>query len=78
MGVAMIANIIYYGMLIANLQKNKYVIAVTRFHVEKVIDFEAIVVNEIKYFLYRNETEGAIDAGDGSTSYIESDIDHLC
>ena len=74
----MIANIIYYGMLIANLQKNKYVIAVTRFHVEKVIDFEAIVVNEIKYFLYRNETEGAIDAGDGSTSYIESDIDHLC
>ena len=78
MGITMIANIVYYGMLIANLQKNKYVIAVTRYEVEKEVDFEAITVNEIKYFLYRNETEGAIDAGDGSTSYIESNIDHLC
>ena len=78
MGISMIANIVYYGMLIANLQKNKYFIAVTRYEVEKEVDFEAIVVNEIKYFLYRNETEGARDAGDGSTSYIESNIDHLC
>ena len=40
MGIVMIANIVYYGMLIANLQKHKYFIAVTRYEVDKEVDFE--------------------------------------
>lgn len=59
MGSAMLLNICAYGYFISNLQKEKYFIARIRYEVEKEVDFENIIVNEIKYFLYKNETEGA-------------------
>jgi hypothetical protein len=46
--------------------------------VTKTIDFEDVIVNEIKYFLYKNMTEGAADAGDDVNNFIVSDLDTLC
>ena len=35
-------------------------------------------MNEIQYFLYKNDTEGAVDAGDDLNNYIATDIAQLC
>jgi len=78
MGTAMIFNIVTYGMLISKLQKEKYFLARTRFDVTEEIDFEEVIVNEIKYFLYKNLTDGAADAGDDVNNFIVTDLDTLC
>ena len=60
MGGVMIATIVIYCLLILDLQQGfKYFLARTRYEVTKEIDFEEITVNEIRYFLYKNETENA-------------------
>ena len=74
----MIFNIVYYGFLISNLQKDKYYVARTIYNETKTIDFEELQVEEIKYFLVKNFTEGAEDAGTDLTSYIADDIDEVC
>ena len=78
MGGAMIFNIVYYGFLISELQKDKYYVARTIYNQTQVIDFEELQVEEIKYFLVKNFTEGADDAGTDLTSYIADDIDLVC
>ena len=78
MALAMLFNIAGYGLLIKDLQQDQYFLARTRYNVTKEIDFEQIETNEIKYFLYKNETEGAIDAGSDLNSFIADDIDILC
>lgn len=78
MGGAMIFNIVYYGFLISELQKDKYYVARTIYNQTQVIDFEELQVEEIKYFLVKNFTEGADDAGTDLTSYIAEDIDLVC
>ena len=78
MGAAMIFNIVVYGFKIVSLQKEPYFIARTRFEVQKEIDFEQIKVTEIKYFLYKNQTAGAMDAGDDLNLFTVENIDTLC
>lgn len=78
MGSAMLLNIVAYGYFISNLQKDKYFIARIRYDVEKEIDFENIIVSEIKYFLYKNETAGAIDAGSDLNNFIVEELSDLC
>lgn len=78
MGSAMLLNIAAYGFFISNLQKDKYFIARIRYEVQKEVDFENILVNEIKYFLYKNETEGAVDAGDDLNNFIVDELTDLC
>ena len=78
MGTAMLFNIVYYGFCIHNLQKEKYYLARTRYNVTKEINFEQIKVNEVKYFLYRNRTAGATDAGEDLNNYIVSNINEIC
>ena len=78
MFLAMVYNIAVYGLLVRDLQQGKYYLARTRYDVVKQIDFEDIQTNEIKYFLYRNETEGAMDAGDDLNTFIAQDIEVLC
>ena len=46
--------------------------------VTKTIDFEEITTNEVFYFLYRNETEGAIDAGAENNFFIVIDSEAAC
>jgi len=78
MGGAMIFNIVIYGMLINDLQKDTYYLERTRYNVTKTIDFEELRVSEIKYFLYKNLTEGAQDASSSLDSFIVGDVDILC
>ena len=59
MGGVMIATIVIYCMLIMDLQADKYFLARTRQEIIEEIDFEQIAVFEIRYFLYKNATEGA-------------------
>ena len=74
----MIFNIVIYGMLINDLQKDTYYLERTRYNVTKTIDFEELRVSEIKYFLYKNLTEGAQDASSSLDSFIVGDVDILC
>jgi len=78
MALAMLYNIAVYVLLIKDLQSERYFLARTRYEVTKEIDFEQIKVAEIKYFLYKNKTKGAEDAGDDLNTYIASDINELC
>jgi len=78
MGGAMIFNIVYYGMLIANLQKEKYFVARTIFNSTQTVDFEELKVEEIKYFLIKNATEGAEDAGTDLNKVVNGDVETLC
>ena len=78
MGGAMIFNIVYYGLLINNLQKDKYFVARTIYNSTQTIDFEELSVEEIKYFLIKNDTEGAEDAGTDLNAYIVGDINTIC
>ena len=78
MGGAMIFNIVYYGMLIANLQKDMYYVARTIYNSTQVVDFEELKVEEIKYFLIQNKTEGATDAGTDLNAFIAGDISEIC
>ena len=70
MGGAMIFNIVYYGYLISTLQKDKYYVARTIFNSTQTVDFEELQVEEVKYFLVKNNTDGAGDAGTDLTKYI--------
>ena len=78
MGAVMIFNIVTYGMLIADLQKDTYYLERTRYNITKEIDFEELRVSEVKYFLYKNLTEGASDASSSLDSFIVTDVDALC
>mmetsp|Transcript_24442 Transcript_24442/g.30412 ORF Transcript_24442/g.30412 Transcript_24442/m.30412 type:complete len:147 (-) Transcript_24442:598-1038(-) len=78
MALAMIYNVVVYVLMIKNLQTDKYYIARTRQNITREIDFEDIQVSEILYFLYKNKTEGAADAGDDLNTFIESSVYDLC
>ena len=77
MGGAMIFNIVYYGYLISELQRDKYYVARTIFNSTQTVDFEELQVEEIKYFLVKNFTDGAADAGTDLTKYI-SQVEQVC
>ena len=69
------------GMLIFNfyhLNKGTFFISRTRREVTQTIDFEEITTNEVYYFLYRNATEGAIDAGAENNYFIVSNAEYEC
>ena len=70
-------NIVYYGFLISVLQKDKYYVARTIYNSTQVIDFEELQVEEIMYFLVKNSTEGAADAGTDLTKYI-ANVEEVC
>jgi hypothetical protein len=57
------------------LNDGEFYLSRTRLEVTKTIDFEQITTNEVYYFLYRNETEGAADAGANNNFYIVLDAD---
>ena len=78
MALAMLYNIGVYGILIRDLQKERYYLARTRYNVTQEIDFEELTVTEIKYFLYRNKTEEPQDAGDEDNSLIVTDLEGIC
>ena len=44
----------------------------------QVIDFETITTNEVQYFLYRNDTEGATDVNAGNNWYIVPNVTEAC
>ena len=64
MAGAMLFNIVVYGMIIAEVQESKYYIARTRYKIVQEIDFEAVEVSTIEYFLYKDPGEEPVDAGD--------------
>jgi len=74
----MIFNIVYYGLLISKLQKEPYFVARTIYNSTQTVDFEELEVEEIKYFLVKNDTDGATDAGTDLNAYIEEDINLVC
>lgn len=58
---------------------NKYYISRTYMTVTEVIDYETITSKKIEYFLYRNQTDGALDAdGSSGISYIVTDVKSTC
>ena len=61
-----------------HLNNKPFFLSRTRLTVTEVIDFEEITTNEVYYFLYRNETTGAIDAGAENNVFIVSDADEIC
>jgi len=78
MAIAMLYNIGVYCLMIKDLQVEKYFITRTRFNIVKEVDFEEIKVSEIMYFLYKNDSMEAMDAGDDLTNFIADDIETLC
>lgn len=78
MGLAMLYNIGVYVYMIKGLQTEKYYLARTRYNITKEVDFEEINVAEIMYFLYKNKSADAHDAGDDLNLFIASDIEALC
>ena len=44
----------------------------------QIIDFEEITTNDVAYFLYRNDTEGARDVNAGNNYYITPDVGKAC
>jgi hypothetical protein len=78
MGGAMIFNIVYYGLLIAKLQKEKYYVARTIYNSTQTVDFEELSVEEIKYFLTKGSVNITADAGTDLTSFIAGDINDIC
>ena len=78
MALAMLFNIGVYVLTIKNLQEEKYFLARTRYNITKEVDFEEINVAEIMYFLYKNKSADAHDAGDDLNLFIASNIEELC
>ena len=66
------------GFNFYKLNDGHFYLSRTRREVTKVIDFESITTNEVKYFLYRNSTVGAMDAGAENNFFIVSDAEREC
>ena len=75
MNVAMIA--MYSNLLVKQLS-NHYFIGRTRQAVSVTKDFETFQVNKVLYFLYLNNTKGAIDASSGQNNLMVTDIHKFC
>jgi len=76
-----VAFIITIAMLLTHwsyLTTGYYYVARTRQSQLETIDFEEVSVTKVRYFLYRNETEGASDIDDDSNYFIVDNVDQLC
>ena len=77
MGLSCIAVILLYLYLFSKFQENPYFITRARVKVFEEVDFQQVQVSKLMYFLYKNQTTGATDAGQGNQMII-SDIEGLC
>jgi hypothetical protein len=64
-GVHAVCIILLYIFLFIKLESKPYYITRARVQVSEIVDFERVQVNKLLYFLYRNRTRGATDAGEG-------------
>ena len=75
MNVAMIA---MYSSLLLKQLNNSYFIGRTRQAVTVTKDFDTYEVNKVLYFLYLNNTKGAVDASTGQNNLMVTDIHLFC
>lgn len=71
-GLHAVAMILLYISLFIKLESKPYFITRARVQVSEIVDFERVQVNKLLYFLYRNTTKGATDAGEGGNQLIVS------
>ena len=77
MGITMILTMALYSYNIFLINQGHFFITRTRQEVTQTIDFEVVTTNEMMYFLYRNETEGATDANPQNW-YIVPNAEETC
>lgn len=78
MGTCMLLTL---GVILYNfyrLNEGTFFLSRTRKPITRTIDFEEITTVEVFYFLYRNQTSGAIDAGEENNFFIVNDAEKLC
>jgi hypothetical protein len=78
MGAACLFTIFVLGMNGYHLLSQRFFLSRTRTDVIKEINFEEVTVNKVRYFLYRNSTEGASDISSSSNYFIVPNVTETC
>jgi len=78
LGTCMLFTLGVYVHQFIELNNGYFFLSRTRVEVTKEIDFEQITTNEVRYFLYRNATDGARDAGEENNFFIVQNVTQEC
>lgn len=80
MGLSMLFTLGIFGYNFFSLTSEKFFLTRVRQQITKVVDFETITTSQVGYFLYRNTSYYAVDAGSDRAFWIvdEELADRVC